>query len=50
MGRRRWVILLVDGLGGEYSECLKPTHLGHVILVHAILGLFSLKAEPTLDT
>ena len=50
MGRRQRVILLVDGLGGKYSECLKPTHERHVILVYAMLGLFSVEAKPTLDT
>ena len=25
MGRRQWVIRLVDGLGGRYSQCVRPT-------------------------
>ena len=50
MGRRQWVIRLVDGLGGKYAERLTPTHEGHVILVYAMLELFSVEAEPKLDT
>ena len=50
MGRRHLVIRLVDGLGGEYSECLKSLHEGHVSLVYAMLWLFSVEAEPQLDT
>ena len=50
MGRRQWVIRLVDGLGGKYSECLKTTHEGHVSLVYAMLGLVSVEAERKLDT
>ena len=50
MGRRQWVIRLVGGLVGKYSEWLKQTHEGHVILVYAMLGLVSVEAEPKLDT
>ena len=50
MGRRHLVTLLVDGLGGKCSEWLKPMHEGHVSLVCAMQGLFSVEAEPMLDT
>ena len=49
MGRRHLVIRLVDGLGGEYSECLKPTHGGHVSLVCAMLGLVPVEAGRKFD-